>query len=125
MKKNKKNLFKYADDRQKELYKKFPSDSFLGDPENLDHVFKWITFFRRNLHRFAIDYLGISLYFYQTIILYLMGISKLVVIIASRAAAKSFIIALYNCCICILYPKSQMVISSAKQIINGVLSSNA
>ena len=92
-----------ADDRQSELYKKFPATSFLGTPQNVDHFIQWVTFFRRNLHRFATDYLGITLHWYQTIMLYLMGINQFIVVIASRASAKSFIIALYACCRCILY----------------------
>ena len=86
-----------ADDRQKELYKKFPTNSFLGNEQNMDHVFLWNTFFRRNLHRFAIDFLGINLHIYQAILLYMMGICQFIVVIASRAAAKSFVIALYAC----------------------------
>ena len=104
---------RYADERQKELYKKFPSNSFLGNERNTDHVLRWNTFFRRNLHRLAIDYLGINLHPYQAIILYLMGICQFVVIIACRAAAKSFIIALYACCRCIVYPHSKIVLASA------------
>lgn len=102
-----------ADERQAELYKKFPSDSFLGNETNMDHFMLWVTFFRRNLHRFAMDYLGIKLHLYQIIMLYLMGIYNFIVVIASRASAKSFIIALYACCRCILYPNSMIVLSSA------------
>lgn len=102
-----------ADERQAELHKKFPSDSFLGNEINMDHFIQWVTFFRRNLHRFAIDYLGIKLHLYQIIMLYMMGINNFIVVIASRASAKSFIIALYACCRCILYPNSMIVLSSA------------
>lgn len=104
---------RYADDRQKELYKKFPTTNFLGNEKNVDHVLKWNTFFRRNLHRLAIDYLGIKLHPYQALVLYLMGICQFVVIVACRAAAKSFIIAIYACCRCIVYPYSKIVLSSA------------
>lgn len=102
-----------ADERQSELYKKFPQNSFLGSAKNVDHFMQWITFFRRNLHRFALDYLGIKLHLYQIIMLYLMGINRFIVVIASRASAKSFIIALYACCRCILYPNSLIVLSSS------------
>lgn len=102
-----------ADERQSELYKKFPTDSFLGSEKNVDHFIQWVTFFRKNLHRFAIDYLGLKLHLYQIIMLYLMGVNQFIVVIASRASAKSFIIALYACCRCILYPNSLVVLSSA------------
>ena len=101
-----------ADDRQAELYMHFPPDSFLGDEKNVDHFIQWTTFFRRNFHRFAMDYLGIKLYLYQIIILYLMGLNSLFVIIASRADAKSFIVGLGACIYCILYPNSMVVIAS-------------
>lgn len=106
-------MHKAADERQKNLYKKFPSTHFLSNPNNVNNTFLWATFFRRNLHRLAIDYLGIKLHIYQQLILYLMGISQLIVIVASRAAAKSFIIALYACCKAIVKPKSQIVLGSA------------
>lgn len=102
-----------ADERQSELYKKFSQTTFLGKQQNVDHFMQWMTFFRRNLHRFAIDYLKITLHWYQIIMLYLMGINQFIVVIASRASAKSFIIALYACCRCILYPNSMVVLSSA------------
>lgn len=102
-----------ADERQRELYKKFSPDSFLGKESNVDHFMQWMTFFRRNLHRFAMDYLGLKLHLYQIIMLFLMGINQFIVVIASRASAKSFIIALYACCRCILYPNSLIVLSSS------------
>ena len=103
---------KDADERQAELFKKFGDNSFLGSESNVDHFIQWMTFFRRNLHRFAMDYLCIKLHLYQIIMLYLMGINQFIVVIASRASAKSFIIALYACCKCILYPNSLVVLSS-------------
>lgn len=62
---------------------------------------------------FARDYLKLSLYPYQQIALYEMGISNFICMIASRNDAKSFIIALYACCRCILYPGTIFVIGSA------------
>lgn len=103
----------YADNNQKNLYKKFPSTHYLSNPVNVDHTFLWSTFFRRNLHRVAIDYLGIKLHPYQQIVLYFMGICQLIAIIASRAAAKSFIIALYACCRAITRPYARIVLGSA------------
>lgn len=104
---------RYADDKQKDCYKNFSHTHFLGDERNLDHVYLWNTYLRRNLHRVATDYLGIRLHIYQMIILYMMGICNFIVIVASRAAAKSFIIALFACCRCIVYPHTQIVIASA------------
>lgn len=103
---------KYADERQAALHNKFPSDNFLGNESNVDHFIQWVTFFRRNLHRFAIDYFGIKLHLYQIFFLYLMGIKRFFVAIASRASAKSFLVALGACIYCCLYPHTQVVIAS-------------
>ena len=110
---SKKKKYPHADENQKNVYKKFPSNHYLSNPDNVDHIFLWTTFFRRNLHRFAMDYLKLQLYPYQQLILYMMGVNPFIVIIACRAAAKSFIIAIWACCRCILYPGSQIVLSSA------------
>lgn len=103
----------YADENQIALYKKFPSKHYLSNQKNLLNTYAWITFFRRNVHRLAIDYLGILLYPYQALVLYLMGIGDFTNIIGSRSIAKSFLIALYSCCKAILYPNSMVVIASA------------
>jgi hypothetical protein len=44
----------------------------------------WITFYRRNLHRFAEHYGGIKLHMFQKFWLYLMGVSETFVSIAAR-----------------------------------------
>jgi hypothetical protein len=106
-------MSKYADKYQDTLHTKFPNSHFLSKKNNLDNTLLWTTFYRRNLHRFALDYLGLKLHFYQIVILYFMGISQFIAIVASRAAAKSFIIAIYSCCRCITRPYTQIVIGSA------------
>lgn len=103
---------RHADKIQKELYQKFPSNHFLSNEKVMDNFLQWNTFFRRNLHRVATDYLGLKLHLYQILILYLMGVSRFIVIIASRSTAKSFVIAIYACCICIVKPGSKVVLSS-------------
>nr|DAV98486.1 MAG TPA: large terminase [Caudoviricetes sp.] len=107
---------KYAwdnlDEIQKEGYKRFNPDHWLADPKHWLHYLMWVTFYRRNLDIFAEHYLGLKLYLYQKIILFLMSHCTLIVIIAARAAAKSYIIAIYSTCICILYPKSAGVLVS-------------
>nr|DAQ94540.1 MAG TPA: large terminase [Caudoviricetes sp.] len=102
-----------ADKNQSELYKSFPSTHFLSNQNNVLNMMAWCTFWRRNLHLFARDYLKLSLYPYQQIALYEMGISNFICMIASRNDAKSFMIALYACCRCILYPGTIFVIGSA------------
>lgn len=103
----------YADEKQATLHTRFPNTHFLSNKKNMHNAFLWNTFFRRNLHRFATDYLQLKLHFYQQIILYFMGISNMIAIIACRAASKSFIIAVYACCRCITRPYTKIVVSSA------------
>lgn len=106
-------LYKYADEKQKALSSQFANTTLLGDPNFLGHFLLWVTFWRRNLHRFAEDYLGLKLKLYQVIMLYLMGINNTFVCIASRASAKSFVIAIFACCKAILYPQSSIVLCAA------------
>lgn len=106
-------LYKCADEKQKALSTKFSNTTLLGDANFLGHFILWVTFWRRNLHRFAEDYLGLKLKLYQVIMLYLMGINNTFVCIASRASAKSFVIAIYACCKAILYPQSSIVLCAS------------
>lgn len=112
------------DNKQKELKGKFSAEHFFGRESNIEHFMLWTTFFRRNLHRFAIDYLGFKLHLYQIIWLYLMGVSQFFVVIASRASAKSWMIALYACCRCILYPNSMIVLCSSTKTQSKLLISD-
>lgn len=111
MKKN--NLIQYADKNQLELYKKFPSTHYLSNQNNVLHMLAWATFWRRNMHRFVMDYLKINLFEYQQIAIYLMGVSNLICIIASRNDAKSFIVAVYAVARCLLYKGTKFRIGSA------------
>jgi len=102
----------YMDKSQKDLSKRFGNAHWLSSSKHVEQFLMVNTFYRRNLHRFARDYFGLTLHWYQQIILFLMGISNFIVIIASRAAAKSFIIAIFGCCKAVLYPGSQIVLTS-------------
>jgi hypothetical protein len=111
----KNNLTQYADKNQLSLYKNFPSTHYLSNQNNVLHVLAWGTFFRRNMHRFVIDYLKISLYEYQAIAIYMMGVSNLICIIASRNDAKSFIVAVYAVARCLLYRGTKFRIGAATE----------
>ena len=101
------------DEKQENVHKNFPSDHFLSNPKHVENFLLWNTYFKRNLHRVATYYLGLSLYPYQEIMLYEMGKSKTVTAVASRAAAKSYIIAIYACCMCIVNKDYKILIASA------------
>jgi len=82
-----------------------------------ENLIDWITFYRRNIHRFIQHYFGVQLYWYQIIWIYFMSISESFVTIASRASAKSWLIALLAYARGSLYPNSEIVIvaNSMKQ----------
>lgn len=101
------------DKNQAQVHRNFGSDSWLGNKKHVEQLITWVTFFRRNLHRFAQSYLGLPLHPYQSILLYLMGISEMFVWIAARSCAKSFVIAIYACCKAILYPNCKIVLCSS------------
>lgn len=101
-----------ADEHQKALSKRMPKNSPLSDAGYTHHILLWSTFFRRNLHRLATDYLQISLHFYEIVLLYLMGINTRIVIVAGRATAKSWLVALWACCMAIVYPGMLIVLSA-------------
>lgn len=72
---------------------------------------KWIWYYRSNIHRLAID-AGVQLKDFQKILMFMMDRYPIFMWIASRGTGKSFLIMLYCICRAILYPKSQIVISS-------------
>lgn len=97
---------------QSTLSAKFSEEHFLGDQERVDLFLQYMTFFRRNFELFVEEYLGIKLFNYQKLVLHLMGLSHSFVMVAARALAKSFMIAIWACTMAILYPNSQIVICS-------------
>ena len=102
---------------QKTVHKNFPQTSWLSNKNNFERLIDWITFYRRNIPVFVEHYLGITLHWYQIIWLYILNSFKTVVIIAGRASAKSFVIAIFSCAKCILYPNTKVVIASGKVVI--------
>lgn len=82
-----------------------------------NNLIDWITFYRRNVHRFIQHYFGVELYWYQIIWIYFMNVCENFVTIASRASAKSWLIALLAYARGTLYPNSEIVIvaNSMKQ----------
>ena len=50
----------------------------------LDGTKIWAEYWRKNPHRFAIEYLGINLYPFQMILIFMMNISNLFAFIACR-----------------------------------------
>lgn len=103
------------DEYQKIVYKKFSAHSWLSNKNNFERIIDYVTFYRRNIPVFVEHYLKIPLHWYQIIWLYLLNMYISVVIIAGRASAKSFVIAIFSCAKCILYPNTKVVIASGSK----------
>jgi len=79
------------------------------------NIIDWTTYYRRNIHRFVQHYFGVQLYLYQILWLYFMSISETFITIASRASAKSWLIALFALARGVLYPNSEIVVVASTQ----------
>ena len=77
------------------------------------NIIEWTTFYRRNWNLYAVHRLMISLYPFQHIMLYLMGISSTFFAICSRGLSKTFIVALGALIHALLYPYAEVVITSS------------
>lgn len=79
----------------------------------MDGVSVWASYYRSNPHRFCKDYLNIDLKLFQKILIYMMNISNYFMYIASRGQGKSFLLAIFCCVRCILYPETQVCVAAA------------
>lgn len=72
------------------------------------------SFYRENPHRFVEDYFdGITLRLFQKILLFMMNYSNFFILFSSRGLGKTYLIAIFCCVRCILYPNSKIVIASS------------
>lgn len=73
----------------------------------------WGSYYRENIDVFVKEYLNITyLKWYQYAVLCLMNASVIFLWIASRGIGKTFIISIFSCVRCILYPGSKVVLTS-------------
>lgn len=70
------------------------------------------SFYRANPHRFAADYLGITLKRFQQIVIWMMNFDTNFIFLASRGLGKSFLAAVFCVIRCILYPGTSICIAS-------------
>jgi phage terminase large subunit-like protein len=76
----------------------------------------WISFYRSNPHRFAIDYLGMTwLKPFQQVLINLFMKFTYTMVIASRGMGKSQLVAAACCVKCILYPRIKICIAAGKR----------
>ena len=86
-----------------------------------ENLIEWVTFYRRNLHRFIEDYLGIKLYPHQRLEFYMMGVCSQYAEVCSRGSAKSWKAGVLAVAIAILYPNSEVVIVSETKVQAGIV----
>lgn len=81
----------------------------------MEGVAAWASFYRANPHRFVKDYFGISLKPFQQTLFVMMDERSNTVYIAARGQGKSFLISLYCCVRCILYPGTKICIAAGRR----------
>lgn len=89
------------------------NDNKLTIEQKRCNIIKYCTFYRRNINLYASRHLMIKLKPFQHIMLYLMGISQVYFAVCSRGSGKTFIVALYAFCKCLLYPYSEVHLTSS------------
>jgi len=89
--------------------------------ERRNNLIDWITFYRRNIHRFVEHYFQIELHFYQKIWIYMMGTRDSFVAIASRSVGKTWLVGILACARAVLYPNSQIVVVSSTKEQAGII----
>lgn len=85
----------------------------LTEEQRKVQIKKWTTFYRRNIDIYAEERLRIKLRPFQRIMLHLMGRSQVWFGICSRASSKTFIVALFCVCVCLLKPYTEAVITAS------------
>ena len=91
------------------------------DKDRENNIKDWVTFYRNNIHRFIQHYMGVNLYPYQRIWVYLISQSTIFLGLASRASAKSWLIGAYTVAKCILYPGTIVSLSSSTKAQAGLI----
>ena len=89
--------------------------------QRIDRLKSWITFYRKNPSFFVEHYLGVPLYPYQRFIINLMARSTEFVAIASRASAKSWLVAVASIARCILYSGTTILLASSTKAQAGLI----
>lgn len=89
--------------------------------QKIDRIKSWVTFYRQNPSYFVEHYMGVPLYPYQRFWINLMPRSTEFVGIASRASAKSWLIAVYAIARCILYPGTTIALASSTKAQAGLI----
>ncbi len=76
-------------------------------------VIRRASYYRANPHRFVEELMGIHLKLFQKILIYAMMMYDYFYFIAARGLGKTYLVAMYACVRCILYPGTKIVAFSA------------
>lgn len=84
----------------------------------VENINEYICYWRLNIHRFAIEYLGLDIKEFQQIALYLMDAPYTqelhnFIFFASRGLGKSWLVMVFCVCKCILFPGIKIKVASA------------
>ena len=91
------------------------------EEQSRNNLIDWVTYYRRNIHRFVEHYFGIKLYAYQVLWMYAMSRADSYVAICSRASGKTWLLAVFACAIAVLYPDSEIVVVSSTKEQAGII----
>ena len=79
---------------------------------------EWVSYWRLNIHRFVLEYMGVNIHLFQQIILYLMDSPNCnsitsFIFFASRGLGKTFITMVFCIAKSILYPGIKIKVASS------------
>jgi hypothetical protein len=86
-----------------------------------EKIIDWVTFYRRNIHRFIEHYFQVYLFPYQRVWTYEMNTTDGFVTIASRGVAKSWVLGLFSTAVGTLYPNSEIVVVASTKEQAGII----
>ena len=84
-----------------------------GKQQKIMEIVAWKAgYYRSNPHRYVSEVLGLSLKWFQQILLWCMMHYNFVMYLAARGQGKTYLTALFCCVRCILFPGTKIVVSS-------------
>lgn len=97
IKENKKSVQEIAQDKEQKI---------------METVAKRAAYYRANPQRFVSEVLGITLKWFQKILIWVMMHYHYIMYLAARGQGKTYLTALYCCVRCILFPGTKIVVTS-------------
>lgn len=98
-------------EEQQKIIIKIPKNKHKSKDTIIQENFeKWVAYWRANPHRFITDYLGLELYDFQKVLIYMMDKYPNFIYVASRGLAKSTLTLLFAIMRAILYPGQKILV---------------